>query len=117
MLLSKYRTRNRTNLHRLSLSALMTSAFFFAAAPPSHAAPGRTVAGNTPRFVSDSKVLSREVPTKVIEVSLWLEPRNRAEMDSLAHSLYDSSPRISPQNSLPPAAISKPCNPFSNPKT
>jgi subtilase family serine protease len=69
----------------------MTSAFFFAAAPPSHAAPGRTVAGNTPRFVSDSKVLSREVPTKVIEVSLWLEPRNRAEMDSLAHSLYDAN--------------------------
>jgi subtilase family serine protease len=69
----------------------MTSALFFTVALPSHAAPGRAVAGNVPRFVAASKVLGHEESSKVIEVTLWLEPRNRGEMDSLARSLYDAN--------------------------
>src|SRR5208282_6455569 len=91
MYLSKCRSHRRTTLRHLGLLSWMTSILFFAAALPSHAAPGRTVTGNTPHFVADAKVLGHEESTKVIEVSLWLEPHNRSEMDELAHSLYDAN--------------------------
>jgi subtilase family serine protease len=47
------------------------------------------VAHNTPRYVSTAKNLGAEDPSKVIEVSLWLNAHNRSQLDVLAHDLYD----------------------------
>jgi len=55
---------------------------------PANAA-GRFVASNTPRYVSTAKNLGTENPSKVIEVSIWLNPHNRGELDALARQLYD----------------------------
>src|ERR1035438_8952563 len=82
-------TRKPSSIHAALLS-LAIAAAMVAAAAPVHAAPGQTVGSNTPRFVAESKILGHEESSKVIEVSLWLQPRNRAEMDTLAHELYDS---------------------------
>jgi subtilase family serine protease len=56
---------------------------------PAVAATGQFIAHNTPRYVSTAKNLGTENPSKTIEVSLWLNPHNRAEMDQLAQRLYD----------------------------
>jgi subtilase family serine protease len=50
---------------------------------------GGKIAHNTPAYVSTAKSLGSEDSTKVIEVSIWLNPHNRAELDSLARQLYD----------------------------
>jgi subtilase family serine protease len=50
---------------------------------------GRFIARNTPNYVATAKNLGAEDPAKVIEVSFWLEPRNRAGLDVLARQLYD----------------------------
>jgi len=50
-------------------------------------AAGRVVEGSTPAFVTTAKNLGREDGTKMIEVSLWLNPHNRAELDALANRL------------------------------
>jgi subtilase family serine protease len=50
---------------------------------------GRTVAHNTPVYVSTARSLGSEDPAKTIEVSIWLNPHNRAELDALAQQLYD----------------------------
>ncbi|MBV8828121.1 MAG: S8/S53 family peptidase [Acidobacteriaceae bacterium] len=49
------------------------------------------VADNTPRFISSAKDLGRADATQTIEVTVWLKPRHRAELDSLAEELYDPS--------------------------
>jgi subtilase family serine protease len=56
---------------------------------PAHAAPGQTIQGNTPRFVAGSTILNHEDVSKIIEVSLWLQPRNKGAMDELAKQLYN----------------------------
>jgi len=53
------------------------------------AAAGRQITHNTPPYVSRAKNLGAEIPSRVIEVSLWLQPHNRAQMDQLARELYD----------------------------
>jgi subtilase family serine protease len=65
-----------------------------ALAAPAFAAVGQQIAHNTPPYVSTAKNLGTENPSKVMEVSLWLQPHNRAQMDQLARELYD---RNSPQ--------------------
>jgi subtilase family serine protease len=52
---------------------------------------GKVVASNTPSYVSTAKNLGAENPSKVIEVSVWLQLHNRSEFDALAASLYDST--------------------------
>jgi len=52
-------------------------------------ASGRLIAHNTPRYVSTAKNLGTEDPSKTIEVSIWLNPHNRGELDALAEQLYD----------------------------
>ncbi len=47
------------------------------------------VANNTPRFVSTAKKLSRANAAETMDVTVWLKPRNRNELDSLAEELYD----------------------------
>jgi subtilase family serine protease len=56
---------------------------------PANAAGGRFIAHNTPPYVSTAKNLGTEDPAKTIEVSLWLYPHHRAELDTLAQQLYD----------------------------
>src|ERR1035441_7727174 len=47
------------------------------------------IADNTPRYVFTAKNLGTEDPSKAIEVSIWLNPHNRGELDALAEQLYD----------------------------
>ena len=44
---------------------------------------------NTPNFVTSSKNLGTVNPSDAIEVSLWLKPHNRAELDATARDLYN----------------------------
>ena len=48
-----------------------------------------TLAHNTPGYVATAKNLGTVDPAQTMEVSIWLNPRNRAEMDTLAAQLYD----------------------------
>jgi len=53
------------------------------------ASAAKTIAHNTPRYVSTAKNLGTVDPSQTIEVSIWLNPHNRAELDALAEQLYD----------------------------
>lgn len=56
------------------------------------AVPGaQTIANNTPPYVSATTYVRAENPATVIDVTIWLNTRNRAAMDALAHELYDRS--------------------------
>jgi subtilase family serine protease len=57
---------------------------------PANAA-GKYVNHNTPNYVATAKNLGTVDATKVIEVSIWLNPHNRAELDTLARQLYDKT--------------------------
>jgi len=70
----------------LSLVVLILT---LSAARPANAASGQFVAHNTPSYVATAKNLGTEDPSKTIEVSIWLKPHNRAEMDAVARDLYD----------------------------
>ncbi len=50
---------------------------------------GKIISSSTPAYVATAKNLGAENPSKVIEVSLWLELHNRSEFDELTASLYD----------------------------
>ena len=56
---------------------------------PAAAGTGQFIAHNTPRYVTTAKNLGTENPAKTIEVSVWLNPHNRSQMDELARQLYD----------------------------
>src|SRR5271169_2735155 len=56
---------------------------------PALAASGQYITHNTPRYVSTAKNLGTANPSKTIEVSVWLNPHNRSQMDELASQLYD----------------------------
>jgi len=61
---------------------------------PASTVGGKLVAHNTPRYVFTAKNLGSEVPSETIEVSIWLNPHHRAELDALANQLYDpTSPK------------------------
>ena len=53
------------------------------------AAVGQSVALNTPPYVATARNVGAEYPSKMIEVSIWLNLHDRAEMDALARDLYD----------------------------
>jgi len=57
-------------------------------AVPARAADGQFISHNTPTYVSTAKNLGAADPSQAIEVSIWLNPRNRAELNGLAISLY-----------------------------
>jgi subtilase family serine protease len=58
------------------------------AAPPA-SVPGQLIAGNTPSFVAESKLAGPVDPAQTIDVSIWLNPHNRGELDQLAQDLYN----------------------------
>src|ERR1035441_10874174 len=80
------------NLRAVWLS-VVALALFASLALPAFAATRLAVAHNTPRYALTAKNLGSEDPTKIIDVSIWLNPHNRAEMDALASQLYDKSSR------------------------
>ncbi len=53
------------------------------------AATGKFIAHNTPNYVATAKNVGAEDPSKVIELSFWLQPRNRKVLDSLTAQIYD----------------------------
>jgi subtilase family serine protease len=58
---------------------------------PASAAEGKLIANNTPKYVGTAKNIGAEDPSKVIEVTLWLQLHNRSHFDALTRSLYDSA--------------------------
>jgi subtilase family serine protease len=50
---------------------------------------GKLVANNTPIYAATAQNLGAEDPSKIIEVSIWLQLHNRTQFDALAESLYD----------------------------
>ena len=52
-------------------------------------AGGQLVGNNTPKFAASAKDMGPATPSAVIDVTVWLNVRNRSEMDSLAKELYD----------------------------
>ncbi|MBV8569910.1 MAG: S8/S53 family peptidase [Acidobacteriaceae bacterium] len=50
---------------------------------------GQLIVRNTPTFVQQAKKLGPEDASMVIEVTVWLNLHNRAELDGLAQSLYN----------------------------
>ena len=78
------------NLRTTWLTAVVVT-LIAALAAPAFAAVGQQITHNTPPYVSSAKNLGTVIPSKVIEVSLWLQPHNRAQMDQLARDLYDRS--------------------------
>jgi subtilase family serine protease len=69
--------------------SFVVSTLIGCAALTASAADGQFVAHSTPSYVATAKNLGTEDPTKTIEVSIWLNPHNRGEMDALARQLYD----------------------------
>lgn len=57
----------------------------------SGAVTSQVIAGNTPGFVATGKNIGPEEASTTISVTLWLQPRNRATLDTLAEQLYDQS--------------------------
>lgn len=51
---------------------------------------GLTIAHNTPKFASTAKMLGAVEPSTLVDVSIWLKPHNKAEMDTLAKELYEA---------------------------
>src|SRR5579883_2204184 len=72
------------------------------AAPPA-SVPGQLIAGNTPSFVAESKLAGPVDPAQTIDVSIWLNPHNRGELDQLAQDLYkpSSPPASHPRKTKP----------------
>lgn len=50
---------------------------------------GQIIANNTPKFVTTAKNLGPLNPSQVIDVSIWLNLKSRAALDSLTAGLYD----------------------------
>jgi subtilase family serine protease len=47
------------------------------------------IANNTPRFVAGAQKVANVDPAQVIDVTLWLNPHNRAALDKLVQREYD----------------------------
>jgi subtilase family serine protease len=56
---------------------------------PAATPAGQIISHNTPPYVSAGAYVRPENPAAVIDVTIWLNTRDRAGMDALAHVLYD----------------------------
>jgi subtilase family serine protease len=65
--------------------------FLLAGGAAAQSTAGRTITGNTPGMVSIAKNMGPEASSKTITVTLWLQPHNRAALDTLAEQLYDKT--------------------------
>lgn len=50
---------------------------------------GRTISNNTPKLPPSAKLVGDTSSSAVIDVSIWLNPHNKAELDRLAKDLYN----------------------------
>jgi subtilase family serine protease len=57
------------------------------------AATRQMLPNHTPPYVSTARNLGPADPTQIIDVSIWLNPHNRAELDALAKDLYNPASR------------------------
>ncbi len=83
-----YRT---ANIGRLRTVGLFVVAVVLVAGVTLPATAGQLIAHNTPSYVTSAKNLGAEDASKTMEVTIWLNPHNRAEMDQLAKDLYDKT--------------------------
>ncbi len=82
------------SLKNLSLIATLLLAGAASGAAQSAATATQRISNNTPGFVKTAKNLGPVNRSTVIDVGIWLNVRNRGELDSFAQELYDpSSPR------------------------
>src|SRR5215469_3573859 len=81
-------TSRLRNLRTTWLIAVVVT-LITALAAPAFAAVGQQISHNTPPYVATAKNLGTENPSKIMEVSLWLQPHNRAQMDQPARDLYN----------------------------
>jgi subtilase family serine protease len=58
-----------------------------------NAEEGHFIVHSTPPYVATAKSLGAADTTEIIEVSIWLNLHNRAELDKLVQDLYDPSSR------------------------
>jgi subtilase family serine protease len=70
---------------------LVALILFACLASPALAATGLTIVNNTPPYTFTATNLGSADPAKTIDVSIWLNPHNRAEFDTLAGQLYDKT--------------------------
>jgi subtilase family serine protease len=84
-----YKSEKRCSLNSRRAAWLGVVTLLAGAALQASAANGQFIAHNTPPYVSTARNLGTEDPSKVIEVSVWLNPHNRSQMDALAQELYD----------------------------
>jgi subtilase family serine protease len=79
---------------RMVWLSLVAAILLASSAVSALAASGQFVAHNTPPYVSSAKILGSEDPAKTIEVSIWLNPHNPAQLDTLADLVSNpGSPR------------------------
>ena len=81
--------RPLTNSCWLFLFPILAIALALPTSSSAAVAGGKILTQSTPGYVATAKNLGREDAAKVIEVSVWLHLRNRAQFDALAQSLYD----------------------------
>ncbi len=81
----------RQSIRAAAMTAVLTAVLtvMVAVAPPAFAA-SQVIAHNTPPYVSASTYVKAENPATIMDVTIWLNPRDRAAMDALAHEMYDS---------------------------
>src|SRR5271167_1722549 len=71
----------------LGIAVLITLTSVFSPASPA----GKLITNNTPSYAGAAKNLGAEDPSRIIEVSIWLQLHNRSQFDALTQSLYDRS--------------------------
>ncbi len=81
-----YRT---ANTGRLRTVGLFVVAVVLVAGVTLPATAGQLIAHNTPAYVTSAKNLGAADASATMDVTIWLNPHNRAEMDQLAKDLYD----------------------------
>src|ERR1700728_654401 len=62
-----------------------------AAQSASQSVASQVIAGNTPGFIAIAKNVGPESASTTISVTLWLQPHNRAALDTLVEQLYDKN--------------------------
>jgi subtilase family serine protease len=77
-----------SSLQRRTAAALFVAAVGLLA-PPVRAADGQFIVHNTPGYVAQAKNLGAASGSQIIDVSIWLQPHNRSELDALVRDLYD----------------------------
>jgi subtilase family serine protease len=77
----------RQSIRTAATTAVLT--MMFAVVPTAFAA-SQVIAHNTPPYVSASTYVKAENPATIMDVTVWLNTRDRAAMDALAQELYDS---------------------------